>query len=65
MTIPLLLLSIVAGILLGLAAGAVAGWRLAGKDLGESFATLMGGLFSSTAVIPGVVVGLIVLFFIS
>jgi hypothetical protein len=65
MTIPLLLLSIIAGIVLGLAAGAIAGWRLAGKDLGESFAALMGGLFSSTAVIPGVVVGLLVLFFIS
>lgn len=53
------------GIVLGIAGGAVAGWRLAGKDLGESFAALMGGLFSSTAVIPGVVVGLIVLFVIS
>ncbi len=53
------------GIVFGIVGGAVAGWRLAGKDLGESFAVLMGGLFSSTAVIPGVVVGLIVLFLIS
>ena len=65
MLIPLLLLSMVAGIVLGLAGGALMGLKIAGKDLGQSFAALMGTLFSSTAVIPGVIVGLLILFFIS
>ncbi len=65
MSIPLVLLSMLVGILLGLGGGALMGWRIAGKDLGESFAALMGTLFGSTAVVPGVIVGILILFFIS
>lgn len=52
------------GIIFGVGGGALIGRQIAGKDLGNSFAALMGSLFGSTAVIPGVIVGLIILFFI-
>lgn len=41
--------------------GAIAGLRLAGKDLGNELAALMGALFGPTAAVPGVLLGLIVL----
>lgn len=46
---------------LAVLAGAAAGLRLAGKDLGSELASLMGGLFGPTAAVPAVLVGLIVM----
>lgn len=43
------------------AAGAATGVVLAGKDLGNELAALMGGMFGPTAVVPAVVAGLLVL----
>ena len=43
------------------ATGAVAGIRLAGKDLGNTLASMMGGLFGPTAVVPAAVISLIAL----
>ena len=59
----LFIFSMFVGIVFGIGGGALMGWKIADKDLGESFAALMGSLFGSTAVIPGVIVGLIILFF--
>lgn len=41
--------------------GAVAGLVLAGKDLGNDLASMMGGMFGPTAAVPAVLVGLVVL----
>jgi hypothetical protein len=46
---------------LSMAGGALAGMKLAGKDLGNELAATMGAMFGPTAVLPAVVVGLIVL----
>ena len=43
------------------AGGALAGVRLAGKDLGNELAAMMGAMFGPTAAVPAVLVGLIVL----
>lgn len=53
-----------AALVLGMAGGAIAGMRLAGKDLGNELAALMGALFGPTAVVPAVLVGLVVLAFV-
>jgi uncharacterized membrane protein len=59
-TIPVwTLLSIV----LSIAAGALAGMQLAGKDLGHSLAALMGAMYGPVAAVPGILAGLIVLAF--
>ena len=42
-------------------AGAIAGMMLAGEDLGYNFAAILGGLFGPAGVIPGVILGLIIL----
>ena len=42
-------------------AGAIGGMLLAGEDLGYDFAAILGGLFGPAGVIPGVVLGLIIL----
>jgi hypothetical protein len=47
--------------LLSLAAGAAAGVVLAGKDLGNSLAAMMGGMFGPVAAAPGILVGLLLL----
>jgi uncharacterized membrane protein len=44
-----------------MAGGALAGVRLAGKDLGNELAAMMGAMFGPTSVVPAVLVGLIVL----
>lgn len=49
--------------LLAIAGGAVAGVKLAGKDLGNMLAAIMGAMFGPVAVVPGVVIGLIILKF--
>lgn len=46
---------------LSVAGGAAAGVALAGKDLGNQLAALMGGMFGPTAVLPAAAIGLIVL----
>ena len=52
---------LLAAFVLSVAGGAVAGVRLAGKDLGNELAAMMGAMFGPTAVLPAVLVGLIVL----
>lgn len=47
--------------LLAMAGGALAAVKLAGKDLGNPLAALMGVLFGPVAAVPAVLVGLIVL----
>ena len=51
----------VLSILLSLAAGAVSGMALAGKDLGNNLAAMMGAMFGPVAAAPGILIGLIVL----
>jgi hypothetical protein len=51
-------------IVLSIAAGAVAGMTLGGKDLGNSLAALMGAMYGPVAAVPGILIGLIVLAFI-
>lgn len=46
-------------LLLSMAGGALAGMRLAGKDLGNELAAMMGAMFGPTAVVPAVLLGLI------
>lgn len=46
---------------LAIAGGALAGILLAGKDLGNQLAAMMGGMFGPVAVVPGVFLGLIIL----
>ena len=41
--------------------GAVGGMLLAGEELGYNFAAILGGLFGPAGVIPGAILGLIVL----
>jgi hypothetical protein len=48
---------------LAVASGAAAGVKLAGKDLGNDLAALIGGMFGPVAAAPAVLVGLIVLAF--
>jgi len=55
------LLWLVIAFVAAMAGGALAGLRLAGKDLGAELAALMGAMFGPTAAVPGVLVGLIVL----
>lgn len=47
--------------LLSLIGGAMAGVALAGKDLGNEVAALMGGMFGPSAAVPAVVAGLFLL----
>lgn len=51
----------VVAILLSLAAGAISGMALAGKDLGNNLAAMMGAMFGPVAAVPGILIGLIVL----
>lgn len=46
---------------LSMLGGALAGMRLAGKDLGNELAAMMGAMFGPTAAVPAVLVGLVVL----
>ncbi len=41
--------------------GAIGGMLLAGEDLGYNFAAILGGLYGPAGVIPGAILGLIVL----
>lgn len=53
------------GIIFGAAGGALVGWRIAGKDLGDGFASLIGAMFGMAAAVPGVIIGTIILALIS
>ena len=53
------------GIIFGGAGGALMGWRIAGKDLGDGFASLMGAMFGMAAAVPGTIIGVIILALIS
>ena len=55
--VELVLLSL----LVAAGAGALAGVQLAGKDLGNALAGMMGGFFGPTAVVPAAVVSLALL----
>ena len=57
MAIELLLGALV----LSLGAGALAGMKLGGKDLGYGLAAMMGGFFGPTAVLPAAAVGVALL----
>ena len=48
-------------VVLSIAAGAVSGIALGGKDLGNSLAAAMGAMYGPVAAVPGILVGLIVL----
>ncbi|MBV6626317.1 MAG: hypothetical protein KI793_25850 [Rivularia sp. (in: Bacteria)] len=47
--------------LVSMIGGAVGGMLLAGEELGYNFAAILGGLFGPAGVIPGAILGLIVL----
>jgi hypothetical protein len=51
-------------LVVSIAAGAIAGIKIGGKDLGNSLAALMGAMYGPIAAAPGILVGLIVLAFI-
>ena len=51
-------------VLLSIAAGALSGIQLAGKDLGNSLAAMMGAMFGPMAAAPGILAGLIILAFL-
>ncbi len=55
------LLWLLLAFVLALVGGALAGMRLAGKDLGNELAAMMGAMFGPTAVLPAVAIGLVVL----
>ncbi len=57
-------LSILAGLICALLGGAAMGIRLAGKDLGNEMAGLMGALYGTTHAIPVLIIGLVILYFI-
>lgn len=47
--------------LVSMVGGAIGGMLLAGEELGYNFAAILGGLFGPAGVIPGAILGLIVL----
>lgn len=55
---------VVAAFLSALAGGAVAGVKLAGKNLGNELAALMGAMFGPAGAVPAVLLALILLKFI-
>ncbi len=64
LTVSTVLIWTVTALLLAMTGGALAGVRLAGKHLGNNLAAMMGMLFGPSAVVPGVLLGLIILAFI-
>jgi hypothetical protein len=54
----------VVSIVLSVAAGAISGVVLAGKDLGNDLAALIGAMFGPVAAAPGILSALIVLAFL-
>lgn len=62
--ITTIIISFLAGAVLGAAGGALSSWKIAGKDLGEGFAALIGSFFGLSHAIPVMILGLIILYFI-
>jgi hypothetical protein len=54
----------IVAIALSIGAGAFAGLRLGGKDLGSGLAASMGALYGPMAAVPGILLGLIILSFV-
>jgi hypothetical protein len=54
----------IVAIALSIGAGAFAGLRLGGKDLGSGLAAAMGALYGPMAAVPGILLGLIILSFV-
>jgi len=59
-----LVLSFAAGLVCALLGGAALGIKLAGKDIGNEMAGMMGALYGATHAIPAIILGLIILYFI-
>ncbi|RUR84702.1 hypothetical protein ACF3DV_20595 [Chlorogloeopsis fritschii PCC 9212] len=57
------LIYLVIATVLSLVGGAIGGILLAGEELGNQFAAMIGGLFAPAGVIPAIVLGLILLNF--
>lgn len=64
MTSSYLLGLLALGLLLALAAGAISGMKIGAEALGKELAAMMGAFYGPTAVLPAVVVGLAVLYFV-
>jgi len=64
LSVVTIILWTVLAFLLSVAAGAVAGMKLGGKDLGTSLAAMMGGMYGPVAAAPGILLGLIILAFV-
>ena len=60
----IVLLALVAGIAGALAGGALSGLKIGGAALGNQLAAWLGGLYGLLAGVPGVVIGIAVLFFV-
>jgi len=52
-------------VLLSMVGGAIGGMVLAGKDLGYKFAAIIGSLFAPAGMIPAVIIGLLMLSFLT
>ncbi|BAY13790.1 hypothetical protein [Calothrix sp. NIES-2098] len=55
------LLCVLLATILSMIGGAIGGMLLAGKDIGYQFSAILGGLFGPAGVIPAIVLGLVVL----
>jgi hypothetical protein len=51
-------------LLLALAAGAASGLKIGAENLGKELAAMMGAFFGPTAVLPAVLIGLAILYFV-
>jgi uncharacterized membrane protein len=56
---------LIIAIVISMIAGAVGGMMLAGKEIGYSFAATIGSLFAPAGVIPAIILGLLMLSFLS
>jgi hypothetical protein len=52
---------LIVALLCGAGAGALSALKLAGKDIGNELALMMGSVFGPLAALPGILIGLIVL----
>lgn len=55
---------LVLALVLALAGGAIAGMKIGAEALGKELAAMMGAFYGPTAVLPAVVIGLAVLYFV-
>ena len=55
---------VLVALVFGSAAGALSAMKLAGKDIGNELALMMGSVFGPLAAVPSVLLGLIILKFI-